>query len=203
MKTKFSIISLLSLSILMLTACGEKTGTDGEVFDPQGLTSPPTPQFANILLYATDNIHLGNLGGRAGADIICDLEKPAEVADRQIRAFISIEDGDGIQDMPANYGVDSNEPVVSLSGMELATDWVDFTDGSIAFPLRQALDNIPLNTYYWTGTMADGTANVGCDGFTSNSGGGDAGSGDENDGQWLSAVGSVCGFGRQVLCIAY
>jgi len=205
MKTKAYTWALMLGITLAISSCGEKTaGTPGEEFDGQsGLENPPPQTFPNILFFATQNIYLGNMGGREGVDALCDIEKPAQVSDRQVRAFISVESGDGIADMPSNYDVPTDLPIVTMTDVELAVDWSDLMDGSIAMNLSSALSNMPANEYYWTGTMPDGSVSMTCDGWTNNSGGADAGSSDSIDGQWLSSVGSVCSFGRKVLCIAF
>ncbi len=206
MKTKTTIYQLLVIALIALSACGEaQTGTSGKPFDePGNLIAPPPAVFSDIIFFATDNIYLGNMGGREGVDEICNTEKPSEANGRQVRAFISVDVDDSVDNMSTNYDVPSNLPIVTTLDLEIASNWSDLTDGSIAISLSDALPNMQSSSYYWTGTMPNGQAGAApCDGWTNTSGGADAGNSDAVDGQWLSAIGSICSFGRKVLCIAF
>lgn len=206
MKTITTMYQLLIIALIALSACGEaQTGTSGKEFkEPGNLITPPPAVFSDILFFATDNIYLGNMGGREGVDEICNTEKPAQADGRQVRAYISVDTDDSVANMPANYDIPTDLPIVTTLDIELGVNWADLLDSSIAAPLSVALPNMPANTYYWTGTWANGQSGAApCDGWTSTSGGADAGFSDAIDSQWMSAVGSICSFGRKILCIAF
>lgn len=189
----------------MVASCGETPkGTSGVRFDAQnGLGNPDPDAVTDIIFYATNSSHLGDIGGRAGVDTACADEVPAEYASRNIRAFISVGAGDGILDMPANYSISTSRPVKTPSGVELATNWADLVDGSIAVNLTTALENMPPGSYYWTGTLNNGAIGSTCDGWTNTVGGAEAGYSDAVDNGWLNLVGAACNASRKILCVAF
>ncbi|MCG7947188.1 MAG: DUF1554 domain-containing protein [Candidatus Thiodiazotropha taylori] len=78
---------------------------------------------ADTRVWVTTTTTDGGLGGRAGADTLCatDATNPSLA---NVRALISIDATDEIQDMPANYGVPTGEVIYQVDGTtQVATDW--------------------------------------------------------------------------------
>jgi hypothetical protein len=116
---------------------------------PGGYVTSPT----QIVLYALPSPTDGNLGGRAGADALCQAAATRPAGYVSARAFISVSAADEIRDMPTLYGVPTNLPVVSLGTSPkttLANNWADLLDGSIAASLQAA--GVTLQGYVWTGS---------------------------------------------------
>ncbi|MBF0239807.1 MAG: fibronectin type III domain-containing protein, partial [SAR324 cluster bacterium] len=79
----------------------------------------------NVYLFS-GGTSAGNLGGRSGADARCVAEKSAtwpNLACSNIRAFLSVDANDEIQDMPTNYGVPTNRPILGPTGTQIRSNW--------------------------------------------------------------------------------
>ncbi len=70
---------------------------------------------------------------------------------------------DTIRDMPTMYDVPANFPITGPTGMKIADNWADLLDGQIDRSLEEA-GLLPLSTYWWSGSFADGSfdADHGC-----------------------------------------
>ena len=102
----------------------------------------PTPVAAqspggDIVMY-DGGAHDGDMGGRTGADAICQASPSRPAGFANYRAFISIDANDEIRDMPANYGVPTSLPIIGPTGTLIANNWADLLDGSIAASLSAA-----------------------------------------------------------------
>ncbi len=63
---------------------------------------PPQPVQAIVMYNAGGSGFDGNLGGRAGADALCQASGNRPAGYTNFRAFLSVNGGDEIQDMPGN-----------------------------------------------------------------------------------------------------
>jgi len=81
--------------------------------------------------------------GREGADNLCVAAVPASVTTSNVRAFISVTSADEIRDMPTNYGIPTDLPIISPTGKTVANDWVDLFDHAVT-PLPDTLDNLDV-----------------------------------------------------------
>ena len=141
-----------------------------------------------VYLFKTD-AHNGGAGGRVGADSLCQTKMTdsySTLGCSSVRAFLSVDDSDEIQDMPTNYSVPTSYVIKSPDGTQIADDWADLLDGSI----DNSLDTAGLGStlYHWTGSSSDGSIRSGlCEGWTTGTGGtrGDVGRKSSTDGTWL------------------
>ena len=82
-------------------------------------------------MYATAIKYTGNLGGRAGADQIAEVNLPDGLTGKTVRAFISVDANDCIRNMPSNYNFPADIPIVNADATHtIATNWADLLDGS-------------------------------------------------------------------------
>ena len=148
----------------------------------------------------------GNLGGRAGADTLCQgsANRPAGYANA--RAFISVAANDAIADMPGNYGVPTVGAIAGPTGTLIANSWADLLDGSISASLNAAGISSGA-TRWWSGSNADGSLQLAnCLNWTTNAGGqlGSAGNPGNTDNDWISDGSWACSVAtRDLICIAY
>jgi len=109
--------------------------------------------------------HNGNLGGRAGADALCESEKPSKLQCNNIHAFISVSDSDEIRDMPSKYGYALDKPVYyyQASGklVLIAYGWEDMLNGNIRTTVEPGI--------WWSGSNEYGQIDANCNGWTSSS----------------------------------
>ena len=97
---------------------------------------------------------LPNFGGRAGGDALCQsiASTPAYAltCPGGVHAFLSVDATDQLKDMPTNYGVPTDEPLVdALSGSPVATKW----DAMFGFTPESGMLEGTLGS---TGVMWDG-----------------------------------------------
>jgi hypothetical protein len=145
---------------------------------PNGYVRVPT----QVVLFALPDRKTGSLGGRAGADALCQSATSRPPGYLNARAFLSFyvvgsATGDAVKDMPTNYGVPTNLPIVSANNILLAANWAALLSGSplnTSFVGAGVVPSAPpnyLETYFWFGTYADGqVASNQCAGWTSAAG---------------------------------
>jgi large repetitive protein len=148
----------------------------------------------------------GNVGGRAGADALCTTAASGWAVGKTIRALISIDANDEIQDMPANYMVPTVVPIRNLAGTTTHADnWADLLDGSLDASL--ASGGVPTPSW-WSFSFSDGSLSIlTCGGGTSNGGGdlGQYGNASATGVGWITSNSQACSQNTQqrVLCLAY
>lgn len=119
----------------------------------------------NVMIYNA-GVSTGNLGGRAGADSLCEAGRPNGLHHRYIRAFLSVNATDEVRDMPENYGLPTTRPFVSNSNIVLAQNFSDMLDGTVEISYNDA-GVVPNATRSWTGSFTDGSlGGQDCGGFT-------------------------------------
>ena len=100
----------------------------------------------------------GNLGSRFSTSAICQSSIPASViCDGNATALLSYT-GDAVIDLPGKTGWSTSIPIGSASGVSLAADWSDFTDGSWNNSVGTAFGSIQA----WTGSDANGSLSNNC-----------------------------------------
>jgi hypothetical protein len=137
----------------------------------------------------------GNIGGRSGADAICNEIKDSELINifnnscSNVRALISVSSSDEIRDFPDIYSVPTNVKVRSQNGMLISDNWSGLfatADGGHPSGLHGNLsdlvgiykDSSTEGARVWTGSSSTGEiANYHCIGWTSNSSGENGGTG--------------------------
>lgn len=165
---------------------------------------PPQPVQPIVMYDAGGSLFDGNLGGRAGADAICQASGNRPAGYTNFRAFLSVNGGDEIRDMPGNYGVPTNRPIVGPNGTVIANDWADLLDGTIDVSLGTA--GLPTAGPFWSGSNADGSLGANnCTGWTDNSGlnFGEKGNPTRTDSTWLSDAIIGCNSSLLLFCIAF
>lgn len=207
--TKFLVL----IGIMVFVACGgEMSGTSGKFFEPQGLIDndddddDDTPM-PDVRLYATMSDHSGNLGGRTGADAICQSAMHATLVEAgyEARSFLSFSAADEIQDMPTLYGIPVDLPILNVSGMPVANDWGHLLSGGLVQSLRDA-GVMGSNDYFWSGSSSNGAAAaVNCNGFTSSASNvfGASGYSQATDSTWTWTQSVNCLSTRKILCVAF
>ena len=144
------------------------------------------PVLADVRLWVSDTTTQGDIGGRTGADGVCDSDtnKPA-VASSTTRAFISVDTDDEIRDMPSLYNIPSNEVIFRQDGTtQIAPNYAallnttdptplsDFTALS-TFTEADLINSVSEGTFLagfvGTGSQRDGSLSANCSNLTSNS----------------------------------
>ena len=168
-------------------------------------TATPTPAPRGIVLYSA-GVQVAELGGRSGADLICQQVSNKPAGYGAYRAFISVNANDEIRDMPTNYGVPTNVPITSPNGTTIANNWADLLDGNIQKSLSAA-GVIPAGSTWWSGSSSDGsvTANTCQEWMVAiPSAFGDYGCADATDASWINCETQPCNVeNAHLLCIAY
>ena len=181
------------------------TSTSGENKPGKAVTAEKLSRGTSIL-WAITKRYDGNLGGRQGADKICQEEKPSGLHCSNIHAFISIRQGDAIKDMVKNYKYEASKPISwynrsTNTFTQAANNWQDLLDGSI---MVSASDGLGSKANYWVGSLPDGSLNSkNCRNWTSNGPtiSGAEGRGGVKDARWLGKGSLSCQGEDNLLCI--
>lgn len=146
------------------------------VYTTFSMTTPARP----ILMIGTSAVYNGNLGGRNGADLKVLNEYNSSHGSKgytNIRCFISVNSGDEIRGMPANYGIPSTGvPVYGPNGTKIADSFEQLISAS---GIYASLSEAGVSSdRWWSGSRGDGSLLQSCDGWTNGTetGGGTIGS---------------------------
>jgi len=162
-------------------------------------------------IYTTNTIHTGNLGGRTGADNICNLSINRPPVCSRGWAFMSFSATDEIRDFPENAqtlsGLPLNQSAIwrsqtgTHSGVQIAGNWWDLTDGTIATPLV----NGGAAAWYWTGTTSVFTQHNTCTGWITDQAtlAGVVGDGSQAWNPWIFSGSPTCNNAHHVLCACF
>lgn len=147
----------------------------------------------------------GAIGGRTGADTLCQNAGNKPVGYSNYRAFISVSATDEIRDMPTNYGVPTSYAVRSPSNVLIANNWADLLDGTIGTTLTAAGVQVGGPLDWWSGSSSSGAlvAGIHCDSWTNPTVGGVAGRFDSSGSTWITNAYNSCSYPGNLLCIAY
>ena len=155
------------------------------VFDNS--TIPKPANHITIFSGLTPTTYNGDLGGRSGADTICENLKDDELISMynnscsNVRALISVSASDEIRDFPTTYSVPTNVKVRSQNGRLISDTWSGLfatSSGGDPSGLYGNLSNLVgiswqtgggVNDWgIWTGSESDGSLNNNhCSGWTS------------------------------------
>lgn len=171
-----------------------------EIFGVTGNAKVLSENVPTMTLYIGDSGN-GNMGGRTGADARCEINTPDSYSN--YHALISVASDDTLQNMPLNYEIPTDRPIVFGNGTVLAMNWQDLIDGT----LPQSPSSTGLSSSrVWTGCWADGTKVPDvylCGGWTSTGGNGAFGESFQQD-KWIGTGGGVpCGTSYPIYCIAW
>ncbi len=162
-----------------------------------------TPEPTAIYIYDA-GLSNGNLGGRAGADALCQAVAPPPFPVTTVRAFISVSAADEIADLvpPAYHGL----PVYDHSGTNtVSATWTGLWDGTINMTLSAA-GVMPPGLEWWNGSNTTGTYNgASCQEWTSDLAAftGIMGNSNFPDTNWINWGAPTCDFNNYLLCVAY
>lgn len=166
---------------------------------PVGITScGGDPNERVVFVY--DGSARGALGGVSGADAYCQQEAIDNGLKGTYYAWIADTDPSSA---PAFRFERSTVPYVRVSGVKIADDWDDLTDGTLDNSIRYQADNTqPGLAPVWTNVSSDGTqdgstANDSCNDWTTSSGAvtGGAGRRDSSSGGWTNQNTRTCDSG--------
>jgi len=189
------VLKIRFLPAIFKSGLSPADGSDLKTLNLQFVDTP-------IVLYRAAGWQ-GNLGGRSGVDSKC-RGWYGTMANATHRGFISIDATDEIRDMPVNYGIPVDVPVVDPSGTLIANSWFDLLSGALAADLSSLFDP-PQGFSWWSGSNADGSLGDNCSGWTSNSSVDNGSMGTHLVGNgWLAGEGVLsCDGGGLLLCISY
>jgi len=163
-------------------------------------------------IYTTNTNHTGNLGGRAGADNICNLNAHRPAVCTRGWAFMSMNADDEIRDFPTTLPGRTGMPMAlgapwysrtgTHAGVRIANDWAGLLSGTIL----NRIDAGGGASRYWTHSHATGEVwHNACHGSTSVAGTGWAGigRGEFSNPSWLLHETGSCGMNISVLCACF
>lgn len=159
---------------------------------------------SELYLFPSEEVHSANLGGRLGADEICQNTYGSNfshlVCANGVSAFLSVDTDDEIQDMPELYGIDTELTILNADNGDavVAGNWADLLDGEI---------QSSFDFDWWSGSLPDGSIGEfgNCSGWTSTDPdlaiGGDAGM---TDTFWIELSDFTCDVSElNVMCLCY
>ena len=152
-------------------------------------------------VFVTSKTYQGAFGGLAGGDAEC--KKLADLAGLGGTWLAWLSDGAGIT--PPDRLTHSTVPYVLVGGGQIAANWDDLLDGSIAVPIDHDETGaaIPANgvTKVWTGTSAAGMqVGPSCMAWSPLGGGGVYGLTTATDGGWTYSAGNSCDSMDRLYC---
>ncbi len=128
--------------------------------------SCPAPTAQQLYLFDGGG-KAGALGGRSGADAVCQTAAAGfgGLGMTSVRGFLSVSATDEVRDMPVNYGFPTGVPIKGPTGTKVADDWADLLDGSLDASLSSA--QVTVASFYYTGSGSDGALDAhNCTGWT-------------------------------------
>lgn len=136
---------------------GSAAGAGGEASGPGSL--------GHIVVFDAGPHNGLDFGGRVGLDQHCATAKASgSVPGAVTHALISVSATDEIRDMPALYGVPTNQLLLGPTGKQIADNWADLLDGSIDQSLTEA--GISSAQFWISGSNTDGSVRSTCNGWT-------------------------------------
>jgi hypothetical protein len=151
-------------------------------------------------VFVTSEAYDGALGGVSGGDAKCQAAANGAGLGGTWLAWLS-----DTTTSPSARFPQSTEPYVLVGGGQLAADWTDLIDGSLAAPIDRDETGSALAdagaARVWTGTVADGTLSGGnCADWTTVGSGGVYGTAAATDSQWSFTSGNTCGSLDHLYC---
>lgn len=161
-------------------------------------------------VFVTSQVFTGELGGLEGADAKCQEAAAAGQLPGTYRAWLS-----SSSESPNTRFVHSAIPYRLIDGKEIASDWNDLTDGTLAaginvsehegLPGKGEHSCIPSRlSIVWTGTKTTGTAVAGdyfCGEWSGIAGDGSAGVAGLADSTWTANCLPTCGEQAALYCV--
>ncbi|HMV37269.1 MAG TPA: DUF1554 domain-containing protein [Turneriella sp.] len=206
MRRKSSLCAFLcACSFFAVTACNNYDLLQ-KLENPGQSSVGPGPR--NLRIFVSNAFNNGNLGGAAGADIIClsDTANPMGADNGSWKALIV---GGGRRACSTPYcsggaaenidwALKPNTNYVRPNGLVIGN-----TDpaGLLVFPLNSAISDL-TTTFAWTGLAGDWMTGSTCtDWGNGTSGSGDRGGVDKNDPQAINIGIDTCGTSQRLYCV--
>lgn len=175
------------------------TGQTGATAQTGDTGIGPTP----LRVFATSTLHDGDLGGTAGADVICNDRAAAGGLDGVWRAWLSV-GGIDVLDRLATAVV----PYERTDGVRIADDFAGFASATHLVPIDRDEFGQPITTDVatWTATNPDGQASgEDCQRWTTNAATQDGigGNASRSDPGWSAGNGGACPEARRLYCVEF
>ncbi|OHD66000.1 MAG: hypothetical protein A2176_09520 [Spirochaetes bacterium RBG_13_51_14] len=203
MKKILLIIMILGAAVISLT-CERNDLFDSTNDDFLSLINLDFNNPTAIYIYSYPTTQVGNQGGRAGADALCQtLAPPAGTT--TVHAFLSVSASDQIRDLvPSAY---QGLTVYDVTGANvISSTWTNLWDDNIDMTLSTA-GVLGVGVEWWNGSNTDGTLNTNnCLNWTSSSSidFGRMGNSNFTDTQWINWGSPPCNTNTNfLLCVAY
>ena len=145
-------ICCLLVTGFALAGCGESDSNSTKSSDPLLLGF----NNASRLVFLTETVYKGDLGGLTGADDKCQAEANAAGLAGTYKAWLS-----DSAESPDSRFARSQLPYIGIDGIEIASDWSDLTDARVINSIIKHADGTVARTEYqrvWSNTQQDGTA---------------------------------------------
>jgi hypothetical protein len=199
-KKTIIIIIVVCVIGLLTYGCGQaakSTGSDGG-------SSTSTQK---LYIFRSESKVSGNIGGRAGADLLVSNSSHRPSGNYKYHALISVSEFDDIKSMPAKYGFSDTIQIVSAAtdNIKIADNWADLLDGNIDNSLSDA-SVLPAGTssgQWWSGSNSNGTVTANCSEWSDSNTNGVRGQGElPNTASWIKDASIVGTTEQYVLGIA-
>ena len=169
---------------------------DGNFTDEDGCSSMCSVE-PNYVFLSSDS-YTGLLGGLAGADSRCQLLADNAGLPGTYLAWLS--DGNVA---PANRLFHSSAPYVLLDGTQIASDWADLTDGTLAHPISLTELGGNASSIVWTAVDTAGYVHSSnCQSWTTSSSSysGRSGQSGSNNSNWTVYSSPFCNSSARLYC---
>lgn len=157
---------------------------------------------SSVFLFSTGTVSGTSANNRGAADAACNGARVTfnfpENSCANVRVLASYSAVDSFGNMAAAYGIPTARAVRGPTGILVANDWSDLTDGNIAATL--ASTGVAASSY-WTFSVAPAgydATNGPCTGTN-----GFIGSHTQSGGGWVSSTTFSCGTGFRLLCVCF
>ncbi len=136
-----------------------KTYAEAEALWATGLTGGGGGASTSKTVFVSSGSYNGNMGGLPGADEICQGLADGAGLTGTYYAWLS-----DTLSSPDTRFTKATVPYVLPSGLEIASNWSDLTDGTLTNPILEDEDGTTLGyADVWTSTNVSGTSAVGTD----------------------------------------
>lgn len=199
----FASILVLGLSGAMVSCYFEAAQDNPN--DPKSGLVPPS----DIYMFNAGQYN-GDLDGRTGVEAKCFAARKAKGSSlpaQHVHGFISIASGDAIADMPVNYKVPTDRPIVGPGGnVIIANNWTDLLNGTIDYSLEYA-GVLTVSTDWWSGSNSSGAfdPSYSCNNWESDAATGTFGQSGAINANWIyySSAPAACSSSKYLLCISW
>lgn len=175
-----------------------------ELYRTTNKSLPPGFSCPTKLAFVTSSFRTANLGGLAGADVICNNEAAAAGRGGTFKAWLST------ASLAASQRLNQfTVPLIRADGVLVAYNWAEFTSGTLRAPINLtasggAISN-PGPFSAWTNTSASGgfAGGLDCSGWTASGPAafGAAGMITETDSRWTNSVTGSCSAQLRLYCV--